>query len=68
LAWLKNEDGAPTGLEVFGRQKSLYTFRDLKGVLDAGKEKRKFTEDDGERTKKKSKKLSSTKHERSGSL
>jgi hypothetical protein len=68
LAWLKNEDGAPTGLEVFGRQKSLYTFRDLKGVLDAGKEKRKSTEDDGERTKKKSKKSSSTKHECSGSL
>jgi hypothetical protein len=68
LAWLKNEDGAPTGLEVFGEQKFSYTFRDLKGVLDAGKEKRKSTEDDGERIKKKSKKSSSSKHQRSGSL
>jgi hypothetical protein len=68
IAWLLNDQDSPTSYDVFGVQKSVYTFKDLKALLESaeggsssGKGKRKASDDDREREKKKSKKSSSSK-------
>ena len=66
IAWLLNDHDSPTSYDIFGLQKSVYTFKDLKAVLESldassSKGKRKASDDDGERERKKSKKASSSK-------
>jgi hypothetical protein len=70
MSWLRNDNDCSSSYDVFGVQKSLYTFRDLKAVLEgldpksgesSGKGKRKAGDDDGGRERKKSKKASSSK-------
>jgi hypothetical protein len=71
LAWLKGD--SESGVDIFGFQKSAYTFKDLKMVLEEpgsggngsssrGKGKRKVDDDDAKDEKKKSKKSSSKHH------
>ena len=61
--WLENEDGAPSGLEVFGVVKAAYKFADLKRVIEelakSAKGKRKARDSGGgEASDKKTKKIS----------
>jgi hypothetical protein len=59
LRWLKNEGDAPSDLEIFGKESNLYTFRDLREVLERlgkGKRKARGSVDEGSQKKKKGKK------------
>lgn len=71
LAWLKGD--LESGVDIFGLQKSVYTFKDLRMVLGEpgsggngssshGHGKRKVDDDDAKDEKKKSKKSSSKRH------
>jgi hypothetical protein len=69
LAWLLNDHDSPSSYDIFGVQKSVYTFRDLKRVLDSAdgggsssKGKRKASDEDGGKERKKLKKSGSSKH------
>ena len=59
LKWLMRENDAPSNLELFGKEKNLYKFSDLKEVLAwlagdrNGKRKAKGSFDDGQHQKKK---------------
>ena len=58
IAWLLNDQDSPTSHDVFGLQKSVYTFKDLRALLESldassGK-KRKTSDEDGERERKNS--------------
>src|ERR1700690_2458922 len=71
IAWLLNDQDSPTSHDVFGLQKSVYTFKDLRALLESldassGK-KRKTSVEDGGRERKKSKKASSSKHRHNSS-
>jgi hypothetical protein len=35
LKWLKNTDDAPSGFDIFGVERHMYTFKDLRKLLDA---------------------------------
>jgi hypothetical protein len=69
VAWLLNDHDPPSNYDVFGVQKAVYTFRDLKSVLESGeggsssgKGKRKASDEDGGKERKKSKRSTSSKH------
>jgi hypothetical protein len=61
LEWLKNGDGASTGLEIFGVEKSSYHFKDLRDVLGSlevvahKKGKKRMRDGEDEHTPKKHK-------------
>ena len=50
VEWLKNRENKPEDIDVWGAEKSNYTFKDLIGYLEQAKEKGR-----GRRKKKKSK-------------
>ena len=58
VEWLENEEDKPEDIEVWGVEKSYYTFKDLIGYLGQAKEKGK--------RKKKSKKKSKADKEDNG--
>jgi hypothetical protein len=41
IEWLENGEGGPSNVDVWGVEKSSYTFKDLKGYLEKAKEKGK---------------------------
>jgi hypothetical protein len=58
--WLENDSDAPSNIDIFGEEKQLYNFKDLKRVLESqGKveEGKRESESVGEKSRKKGKQV-----------